>query len=38
MKLLDDRLALRHSQHAKGKRDRCHDWQAFRDGSNGQRD
>ncbi len=33
MKLLNDRLALGHAQHAKSKRDSCHDWQALWDGS-----
>ena len=36
MKLLDDRLALGHAQHTEGKRDRCHDRQAFWDSCNGQ--
>ena len=36
MKLLDNRLALRHAQHAKCECDRCHDRQAFWDGCNRQ--
>ncbi len=37
MKLLDNRFAFCHAQHAEGKRNRCHDRQAFWNGRNSQR-